>query len=53
MGTKNQFDAFLKNQKQFYNSSFDKSFPNKSSQKIYKKYLKSFLKLKDSKHILL
>jgi len=46
---KKSVDAFLKHQNQFYNSSFDKSFPNKSSQKIYKKYLKSFLKLKDLK----
>jgi hypothetical protein len=46
---KKSVDAFLKYQNEFYNSSFDKSFPNKSSQKFYKKYKKSFLKLKNLK----
>ena len=38
-------DAFLKHQNAFNNIAFDKSFPNKSSKKAYKKYLNSFLKL--------
>ena len=44
---KKSVDAFLKHQNIFHNSAFDKSFPNKTSNKAYKKYLKSFLKLKD------
>tara|TARA_R100000231_G_scaffold13405_3_gene14980 strand:+ start:1059 stop:1340 length:282 start_codon:yes stop_codon:yes gene_type:complete len=44
---KRSVDAFLKHQNIFHNSAFDKSFPNKTSNKAYKKYLKSFLKLKD------
>jgi len=44
---KRSVDAFLKHQNIFHNSAYDKSFPNKTSNKAYKKYLKSFLKLKD------
>jgi len=44
---KRSVDAFLKHQNIFHNSAYDKSFPNKTSHKAYKKYLKSFLKLKD------
>tara|TARA_R100000353_G_scaffold135115_1_gene95890 strand:+ start:368 stop:649 length:282 start_codon:yes stop_codon:yes gene_type:complete len=44
---KKSVDAFLKHQNIFHNSAYDKSFPNKTSNKAYKKYLKSFLKLKD------
>lgn len=44
---KRSVDAFLKHQNIFHNSAFDKSFPNKTSNKAYKKYLKSFLKLKN------
>ena len=42
---KRSVDAFLKHQNAFNNIAFDKSFPNKSSKKAYKKYLNSFLKL--------
>ena len=42
---KSSVDAFLKHQNAFNNIAFDKSFPNKSSKKAYKKYLNSFLKL--------
>ena len=42
---KRSVDAFLKYQTIFYNTAYDKSFPNKSSREVYKKYLKSFLKL--------
>jgi hypothetical protein len=42
---KRSVDAFLKHQNAFINIAFDKSFPNKSSKKAYKKYLNSFLKL--------
>ena len=42
---KRSVDAFLKHQNEFNNIAFDKSFPNKSSKKAYKKYLNSFLKL--------
>ena len=44
---KRSVDAFLKHQNIFHNSAYDKSFPNKTSNKAYKKYLKSFLKLKN------
>ena len=44
---KKSVDAFLKHQNIFHNSAFDKSFPNKTSQKAYKKYVKSFNKLKE------
>ena len=44
---KKSVDAFLKHQTIFHNQAFDKSFPNKSSQLAYKKYHKSFIKLKD------
>ena len=44
---KRSVDAFLKHKNAFNNIAFDKSFPNKSSKKAYKKYLNSFLKLKD------
>lgn len=44
---KKSVDAFLKYQNVFHNTAYDKSFPNKSSNKAYKKYHKSFLKLKD------
>ena len=44
---KRSVDAFLKHQNMFHNIAYDKSFPNKSSNKAYKKYVKSFLKLKD------
>lgn len=44
---KKSVDAFLKYQNIFNNTAYDKSFPNKSSNKAYKKYHKSFLKLKD------
>jgi len=44
---KKSVDAFLKHQTIFHNQAFDKSFPNKSSHNAYKKYHKSFLKLKD------
>ena len=42
---KRSVDALLKHQNAFNNIAFDKSFPNKSSKKAYKKYLNSFLKL--------
>ena len=42
---KRSVDDFLKHQNAFNNIAFDKSFPNKSSKKAYKKYLNSFLKL--------
>ena len=42
---KRSVDAFLKHKNAFNNIAFDKSFPNKSSKKAYKKYLNSFLKL--------
>lgn len=44
---KRSVDAFLKHQTIFHNKAYDKSFPNKSSNKSYIKYLNSFLKLKD------
>lgn len=44
---KKSVDAFLKHQTIFHNKAYDKSFPNKSSNKSYIKYLNSFLKLKD------
>jgi hypothetical protein len=44
---KRSVDAFLKHQNIFHNSAFDKSFPNKTSQRAYKKYVKSFNKLKE------
>ena len=44
---KREVDTFLKHQNQFHNTAYDKSFPNKSSDKAYKKYVKSFLRLKD------
>ena len=44
---KRSVDNFLKYQTIFHNTAYDKSFPNKSSHKAYKKYHKSFLKLKD------
>tara|TARA_R110002012_G_scaffold81341_1_gene205817 strand:+ start:310 stop:594 length:285 start_codon:yes stop_codon:yes gene_type:complete len=46
---KRSVDAFLKHQNIFHNSAFDKSFPNKTSQRAYKKYVKSFNKLKELK----
>ena len=44
---KKSVDAFLKHQNIFHNIAYDKSFPNKSSRSAYKKYHRSFLKLKD------
>ena len=44
---KKSVDAFLKHQTIYHNTTYDKSFPNKSCHKSYKKYLNSFLKLKD------
>ena len=44
---KKSVDAFLKHQIIFHNTAYDKSFPNKSSRNAYKKYHRSFLKLKD------
>lgn len=44
---KKSVDTFLKYQTIFHNTAYDKSFPNKSSHNAYKKYHKSFLKLKD------
>ena len=44
---KKSVDAFLKHQITFHNTAYDKSFPNKSSRSAYKKYHRSFLKLKD------
>jgi hypothetical protein len=44
---KKSVDTFLKYQNEFHLCSYDKSFPNKTTKKIYKKYLKSFRKLKD------
>jgi len=44
---KKSVDAFLKHQNIFHNTAYDKSFPNKSSHNAYKKYHKSFLKLKN------
>jgi hypothetical protein len=44
---KKEVDTFLKNQNHFHNKAYDKSFPNKSSNKAYDKYVKSFLRLKE------
>ena len=42
---KRSVDTFLKYQNLFHISAYDKSFPNKTNNKLYKKFLKSFLKL--------
>jgi hypothetical protein len=44
---KRSVDAFLKYQNEFNLKALDKNFPNRTSNKIYKKLLKSFLRLKD------
>lgn len=44
---KKEVDTFLKYQNHFHNKAYDKSFPNKSSNKAYEKYIKSFLRLKE------
>ncbi len=46
---KRTVDAFLKYQTIFHNSAYDKSFPNKTSQKAFDKLQACYAKLLDAK----